>query len=401
MNTRTLIHSKVVMGFTLVVGLLLMTLFFALSPTTATADTANAPDTNNVVINAGFEGGKAPWVCRRCALTTGSPAQEGGAAAQLSNTTASSRGLLFQGNIALQPNTAYELTFWARSSGPDLQVILQKQGSPYSNYGLNKSFDTNGTWKEFTVTFTTKGFSNPVSDARLLFRTTAGRKVTYSIDGIALAVVGGGSNPPPAPTATPSPGPTATPPPSATAVPSPTPTTAPPSSGKELLVFDWNQPVTTQQRGFPWNQPPMASANGNWKVPVNYAEGTFHIRAHMQSIPRPQPGMRIQFCIWQFNLTLENCTPAKTGIGTNGAVLQWEIPVQNLWKKNGKIINWAEPRQRYGIAIKNGDNKPVSNFAGWNWNGEDPTHWYPMDARFTVVVVEKGAQFSGWGNYIK
>ena len=42
----------------------------------------------------------------------------------------------------------------------------------------------------------------------------------------------------------------------------------------------------------------------------------------------------------------------------------------------------------------------MSNYNGWNWNGEDPTEWYPLDMRYTVVVVAKGATFSGWGNYI-
>ena len=37
----------------------------------------------------------------------------------------------------------------------------------------------------------------------------------------------------------------------------------------ELLIFDWNKPVTTAQKGFPWDKPPKQ--NGNWVSPVNYA----------------------------------------------------------------------------------------------------------------------------------
>ena len=43
---------------------------------------------------------------------------------------------------------------------------------------------------------------------------------------------------------------------------------------RDLVVFDWNKPVTTTQKGFPWDNPPMASANGNWTSPINFAEGT-------------------------------------------------------------------------------------------------------------------------------
>ena len=55
------------------------------------------------------------------------------------------------------------------------------------------------------------------------------------------------------------------------------------SSGNNLLVFDWNKVITEADRGFPRNDPPMASANGNWFTPINYAEGTFHIRAQIRS----------------------------------------------------------------------------------------------------------------------
>ena len=40
----------------------------------------------------------------------------------------------------------------------------------------------------------------------------------------------------------------------------------------ELVIFDWNKPVTTAQHGFPWDKPPKQ--NGNWVSPVNYAGGT-------------------------------------------------------------------------------------------------------------------------------
>lgn len=71
----------------------------------------------------------------------------------------------------------------------------------------------------------------------------------------------------------------------------------------------------------------------------------------------------------------------------------WEKPVQELWKKDDKIIDWPRPRQRYGFAIKNSQGKPVSDYRGWNWNGEDPDEWYPLDAQMAVVVVAKGASF--------
>ena len=86
----------------------------------------------------------------------------------------------------------------------------------------------------------------------------------------------------------------------------------------------------------------------------------------------------------------------RTVEGTPGNVVTWSQPIQNMWKLDGNPMDWANPRQRYGVAIKNASGLPVSNFNGWEWNGEDPTLWYPLDMRFTVVVVPKGGTFSGW-----
>jgi Tol biopolymer transport system component len=207
----------------------------------------------------------------------------------------------------------------------------------------------------------------------------------------------------PEPSETPTTAPTATPTetPPATPTVTPPPTKVPqPSPGKELLVFNWNKPVIKADHGFPWDAPPTASANGNWVTPINYAEGTMQFRAEVSGMPTHKD-MRLQFCIWQSSNTLENCS-RNFDLSYNGnkAVVTWSQSVQGLWMKDGNPIDWTRPRQRYGAVIRNSDNKPVSNFSGWEWNGENPDHWYPMNLWFMAVVVEKGKSFSGWNNYI-
>ena len=168
------------------------------------------------------------------------------------------------------------------------------------------------------------------------------------------------------------------------------------ASAEELLVFDWNKPVTTSNKGFPWDSPPMASANGNWTSPVNYAEGTLYYRVEIRSQPVAQ-NMKLQFCFWQdMNLHpnhLENCGPTNNVVGTPGTVVTWSASVAGMWKLNGVPIDWTRARDRNGVAIKNSSGQPVSDYAGWNWNGEDPAEWYPLDMRFTVVVVSKNGSF--------
>ena len=173
------------------------------------------------------------------------------------------------------------------------------------------------------------------------------------------------------------------------------------TGGPQILIFDLNRKVTESDRGFPWNQPPME--NGNWVTPYNYAGGTLYVRAEIKNQPVPQQDMRLQFCFWQElngnNFGLETCITTQNVPGTTGTVRCWSAPIQSMWKLNGQSLDWTRPRYRVAAVVKNGDKEPVSNFNGWNWNGENPKHWYPLDMRFTAIVVPKGGDFSGWGSY--
>jgi hypothetical protein len=142
----------------------------------------------------------------------------------------------------------------------------------------------------------------------------------------------------------------------------------------------------------------MEEANGDWTQPINFVEGQLHFRVEIFSQPVPQE-MRLQLCFWQDDLTLENCAPWRQLWGYPGTVVTWSSPVQNMYMKDGLPIDWSRPRERIGVAIKNNLGLPVSDIGGWNWNGEDPDAWYPIDWRFAAVVVAKDAEFSGWDYY--
>src|SRR5438874_2264696 len=90
------------------------------------------------------------------------------------------------------------------------------------------------------------------------------------------------------------------------------------AAAKELLVYDWNRAVTKADRGFPRDFPPHA--NGNWKVPVNFAEGTFYIRVQIKQQPKVEQNW-LQFCVWQDHFHGETCTsPSKKVVGSAGNV---------------------------------------------------------------------------------
>lgn len=133
------------------------------------------PATSNAVTNGTFENGTTGWTFYTNgagSYATAGPGSSGsGLAMQVSVTTEGTNVQLYQYGITLQPNTSYQLSFDAYSStGHDVAVSVSRHVSPYTNYGLNgQVFNLTTGWQNFTVTFTTSGFSSTVSDARLWF----------------------------------------------------------------------------------------------------------------------------------------------------------------------------------------------------------------------------------------
>ncbi len=346
-----------------VLGLALM--MAALAAFAFAAPSGLRADGESAVANGDFESGTTGWTCKSCTLSAGNPAQAG-AAGQFTTTSRTARAQLFQTNITLQPNTTYELSFWARSSdGKNVRVTLAQQVAPRTNYGLkNKTFDLTTEGQVFTHTFTTTGFSQPISDARLVFQADKGKGVQYSIDNISLVT---GDDPPP----------------------------PPPPSG-EMLIYDWNKPITIDEGGFAMDKTSQYLSQ-NWVSPVNYAGGRLYFRARIFSIPQNQPNMKLGFCFWQ-GKDGEYCKGNEVA-GVPGTVSTWDFVINDMWKKDGNQIDWTAPRKKMGFSVRDGQNDPVSDKTSSDWGGNNPNDWYPMNLRFQVVLVPAGGTFSGWQNY--
>ena len=118
---------------------------------------AHAQSTN-LVTNGTFETNTTGWTFYTNGAGTSSTVTPGSAgssrAIRLAVTTQGTNVQLYQSGIMLQPNTQYRLTFDAWSnSGHDLDVTIQKHGSPYTNYGVSgRRFDLTSAWQNFTVT---------------------------------------------------------------------------------------------------------------------------------------------------------------------------------------------------------------------------------------------------------
>ena len=156
----------------------------------------------NVLTNGSFESGTAGWVFYTNgsgSLATVAPGTDGALAARVMIATAGNNVQLYQYGISLEPNTQYVLRFDARSSvAKTIEISVQKHGSPYTNYGLLASaFDIQTSWDNYGVTFTTKGFSGAISDARFMIWLAdvdaAGNQ--FFFDNVVLMKAGGGGTP--------------------------------------------------------------------------------------------------------------------------------------------------------------------------------------------------------------
>jgi hypothetical protein len=437
----------------------------------------------SILRNGNFEGGTTAWSSSTAGFAVTSPGRSGsGSAATISNINSTDRAQVFQNGLPLQPATTYEFVFWGRSqNGHDVTVALLQSASPFTNYGLQQMFDLTADWQEFRGTFTTAGFSNPVSDGRLRFRLNSGATANINIDDISLALSGAppvtststatatttlptstptstatattrptntptatatttraatntptatatraatntptatatraATNTPTAtatraatntPTATATRGATNTPTVTATPGATSTPTATFTPGGDEKLIFDWNDIALQNMGGFiqfkPLSKFPQFD-NGDW-VSGNFENGTIYVRVLVRGMPTAegQPGMKLGFCFWQQTPQWgEECQRRHSEVpGVAGTERRFTLELNTFSQINNAPIDWAYPRWKAGFVVRNSRGKPVSNKLTFNWSGEDPTKWYPMDIRYTMVLVAPGGSFSGWENY--
>jgi hypothetical protein len=199
------------------------------------------------------------------------------------------------------------------------------------------------------------------------------------------------------PTSTPTATPTNTPPPDPTNTPT---ATLPAGPDTELVFFRWDGLDDAWEPGCSLKIYPLPEEwNGDWTLPPNFAKGSLEFRAQIREMPTSQ-NLTLQLCIWQANEEgqwgLENCANRGALVG-NGPVVTWSDTVEELWKKNGKPIEWDRERRQYGVVMRDIDGTAI-NSCTENIN-EIYDYWFPHYMDFTAVVVGEGETFSGWGTY--
>ncbi len=180
----------------------------------------------------------------------------------------------------------------------------------------------------------------------------------------------------------------------------------------ETLLLQWDGPIEQSDHGFAQ----MIESHGNlpdstqqdWSIPPYFGDGSVHVRAELRSTPAGVNG-HLSICKYQtlpgddYIYGIENCgtrfpfTSNTPGGATLTATTSYELA--SMWEVNGVPIDWGRVRTGYSVVVWDENVVNVTDWLDLNWAGHDPEDWYPMDLRFTAVVVAPGASFSGWQNY--
>jgi hypothetical protein len=154
----------------------------------------------NLLKNPDFEEGTTNWTlyCKEdvadVSFATTDKAYKGSKAAQVILKKWGNNRQLYQANFPLKANTAYYLGFVAKATmGYKVEVHVHRhEGGHHENFGLNGYVpNLTADWQEFSVYFTTTGFTGETTDTRLRFQfdNAATKSCEYAFDSICLAEV--------------------------------------------------------------------------------------------------------------------------------------------------------------------------------------------------------------------
>jgi len=146
---------------------------FTNTKTTTPPPTAcDTPPDGSLLTNFGFEDSKTKWSfytngkASYNVVSSNTPHCDN--YARIGITTSGSNVQLFQTGFTLEPNTEYTLRLTARATGgKNVQVLIHRNTTPTTNYGLSRTLNLTAEWQTFEVAFQTSGFSSTTTDTRL------------------------------------------------------------------------------------------------------------------------------------------------------------------------------------------------------------------------------------------
>jgi hypothetical protein len=124
----------------------------------------------------------------------------------------------------------------------------------------------------------------------------------------------------------------------------------------------------------------------DWTAPVDYRNGTVHIRAEV--LEKPEGGLPTTWTICYIpNKGQKNgygCTG--TGLYREAGVYEKDVSMKEFWE-NDSIV-WSEGIKQMDLVIKDD-----SGGAGHAHKRKDAEHFFPTKMRITVVQVSAGSKY--------
>lgn len=129
---------------------------------------------------------------------------------------------------------------------------------------------------------------------------------------------------------------------------------------------------------------PTAETPANWQSPVDYTQGSVHVRLEVKTMPSATP-TRFQVCFeMQTNYCCTDQAPAYTAPG----VYEWDTDVEQLWRPGP--VDFTTGVLRSQLILKDTNNgKPSPENVG----EETSALYMPTDLSVTVTVVSNGAEY--------
>lgn len=125
---------------------------------------------------------------------------------------------------------------------------------------------------------------------------------------------------------------------------------------------------------------PAAGAPSNWRTPVNYAEGTAHVRVEVMTKPSPTV-VNYEICFISgapINGGYYGCLGARRF--TAPTVLGYSVRLPSMWQYRN--VDWSRPLREITLIVKDSGYRLVDR--------ADPA-FYPMQIRTTITIVSAGA----------
>ena len=167
------------------------------------------------------------------------------------------------------------------------------------------------------------------------------------------------------------------------------------ASAEQFVLFDVTFPYTKQDAD---TSSPSKShyyvrgdtLNGNrprdWTSPVDYRNGTVHIR--LEVLEKPAGGENTEWTLCYIPIKGQGngygCTG--TGIYREAGVYERDVPMTSFWE-NQSII-WSEGIKQMDLVIKDG-----SGGRGHAHRRPDAEKFFPTKVRITMVQVSAGAKY--------